>query len=219
MLYVMADHLSLICSMASPAADEEPTINSNFNAFQVNFTALLLVLLAQLLLFAVILTVWSYRAIAALKTMNYQRFFTDPTVFDAWREATSRHFDVVYWPLYITATLLSVFYVAVPALYYATGEPITLGFLYREVRKWPWRYLIATAPVVLSSFGWAARGGWVVSVPLTLLEPLFINLMVTTEGGIARSVGRCIHLTFVTRTGHSFVLTSLFSWLVVAAAG
>lgn len=200
--------------MAFPAAGTKPTINTSLTAFSENFTTLLLIFLAQVLIF-----------LAGAHTI-LRSILSKPLGPESWGNVTAvegwlaalgndQGSGFSFWLLSTAASILSVLYVAVPALYYAKGRRITVRMLLRELSGRPWRYGIIALPALVLNLLKESGLLLIAFVLILLLEPVFVNLIVTTEDTVQTCLARTVKVSFDTAAGRSLLFTVVFSWLIV----
>ena len=86
-------------------------------------------------------------------------------------------------PFSILVTLIGVLMVAVPALYYESGEVVSIGAAVQLLSRGFWRYLLAGvlfSVVMALGFLWCILPG----IAVALVTPVFVNLIFVTDMSI-----------------------------------
>ena len=179
--------------MASPQAYEQPTINKAWEDFIAHIPTMLLIWIAS-----VAVGVLGFLASLAI------------SVTAAWLSGNSSDaalpslFGIAgQFPFLIISSLLGVLFVAVPALYYNSGEVITINAAFSALLQRPLRYLLAGI-----LFSVATTIGFLVCVIPGIVIALTMPILDAFSGSF--------QAVYRSENGMNFVGIEILAWLLVA---
>ena len=197
-------------SMAAQVATEQPSFNSAWDALRKHFPTIFGIWAITIVLSLVGFCL--YMLIAFLVAIVMSSPSGD--VSEAAVTAASMLAQVAQLPFALLSSLVGVLFMAVPALYYETGEVITLGKAFSVLFKRPWRYLVAGlffSVVSTIGFGFCVLPGIVIA----LIVPIYVNRIFLTEMGIGDSFASSFQAMYRSPAGRSFLVAELLTWLLV----
>jgi len=188
-------------------ASGPPSLNKAWNAFLAHVPAILLILvisnaIAALGIFAFILLV-----VLGIAVTGGAESDTIPTLAIWLSQAGILPFIILY-------NFVDILRIALPAMYYSTGEVITLRKAFSVLLKRPWRNLLA---VILFNTAYVI-GVNVCILPglaVALTGPIFVNKIFNTEAPVLDAFSSSFQVVYGSPVGRSFVWLQLLVWLVV----
>lgn len=197
-------------SMAAQIATEQPSFNSAWDAFCKHFLTVVgiwaITIVLGLVGFCLIMLITIF--VTSLTSSSG----IDPS--EATLTAVSLLAQVAQIPFALLSSLVGVLFMAVPALYYETGEVITVGNAFSVLFKNPWRYLIAGlffSVVSTIGFGFCVLPG----IAIALTMPIYVNRVFLTDMGIGDSFANSFQAMYRSPAGRSFLIAELLTWLLV----
>ena len=191
--------------MASPQAYEQPTINRAWEDFIAHIPTMLLIWIASV-------------AVGVLGFLASLAF----SITAAWLSGNSS--DAVLpslfgiagqFPFLIISSLLGVLFIAVPALYYNSGEVITINAAFSALLQRPLRYLLAGI-----LFSVATTIGFLVciipGIVIALTMPLYVNRIFLGNEPILDAFSGSFQAVYRSANGMNFVGIEILAWLLVA---
>ncbi len=122
--------------------------------------------------------------------------------------------NLVQLPFTILSNLVGVLFVAVPAMYYASGEIIDTEAALRVLLHRPVRYLLAGA-----LFTAVAVVGFVLcilpGIAVTLVMPIYVNKVFLTDSPILDAFSSSFQAVYGSPQGRTFAGIELLAWLLV----
>lgn len=178
--------------MACPAAYEQPTIQTSWQAFRRHFSTLLLIWLVSSLI----------SAAGLILTLVIRGSADEPLA------------QLAQLPFSLVAGFVGILLTAVPALHYARGQVIRPQQAFAELARRPGRYILAGLLFTLVS----TLGLLLCIIPgiaVMLVMPVYVNLIFTGDRPILDAFQASFQACFGTAEGRSFVVTQLVTWLLV----
>jgi hypothetical protein len=192
--------------MASAKAYDQPSLNASWAAFLEHVPTLLVIWLATLVLsgLGVLVSVLIVLVAAALTGGA-----SDPATSLAALLA-----NLGQLPFVLLSSLVGVLLMAVPALYYETGEVVTTRVAFTALMARPWRYLLAGiffALVTTVGFLLCIVPG----IAVALVAPVYVNRIFLTEQSITQAFAGSFQAVYRSSQGMSYVLIEVLAGLVV----
>lgn len=201
--------------MAASIAYEQPTVNRCWQAFVDHLPTLALVFLASVGLTIAGMVVYFLATgfVAALITTSGAMGSLEYA--EAITESLARlSAEVVRLPLTLLANFFGVLGIAVPALYYQSGEVIRPAVAFGVLFRRPWRYLLAGLFFALIAFvGFLFC--FLPGIAVSLVAPVYVNRIFNTEEPVAMAFSRSFEGVFRSEHGWTFVGIELLVSLVV----
>ena len=199
--------------MAAPIAYEKPTLQRAWDAFVAHIPTLLVIWLA-----ASILAVLGYGAQLLLTLLgNGVSGETLGSAIDGSTSISSWGFwlgQLGQFPFSILANLVTILFAAVPAMYFATGEKITIERAFRTLWERPWRYLLAGllfTVVSVIGFLFCILPG----IAVALVTPVYVNKIFTTEMSILDAFSSSFQAVYRSENCWNFVGIQVMAGLAV----
>jgi hypothetical protein len=121
---------------------------------------------------------------------------------------------LVQWPFSILSQLVGVLFVAVPALYYASGQTITTDGAFRVLMDRPVRYLLAGVLfTILATVGLALCV--LPGLAVILVMPVFVNRIFLTDTPIPEAFSASFQAVYGSPQGRRFAGIELLAALLV----
>jgi len=194
--------------MAAPIAYEQPTIQSAWKAFGAHISTILLIWVASVLFSGLGLALtWLIALISGADSGAGTA--ADPAI-----TAITMLLQLAQIPLSILSSLVGVLFIAVPALFYQSGETITPGEAFSILLKRPVRYLLAGilfSVVMVCGFLLCIVPGIVVS----FVMPIFVNRIFLTDQSIPDAFAASFQAVYGASMGLDFLGLQLLSWLLI----
>ena len=199
--------------MAAPIAYEQPTLNKAWEAFVAHIPTILIIWIAT-----AILTALGIGAQLILTVLgNSVSGVSLGSAMDGASSATTLGLllgQLGQFPFTILSNLVAVLFAAVPAIYYVTGETVTVDRAFRALLQRPWRYLLAgllfTVVSVVGLFLCILPG-----VAVFLVTPVYVNKIFTTDRPILDAFSSSFQAVYRSENGWTFVGIELLAGLVV----
>ncbi len=199
--------------MAAPIAYEQPTLNKAWEAFVAHIPTILIIWIAT-----AILTALGIGAQLILTVLgNSVSGVSLGSAMDGASSATTLGLllgQLGQFPFTILSNLVAVLFAAVPAIYYVTGETVTVDRAFRALLQRPWRYLLAgllfTVVSVVGLFLCILPG-----VAVFLVTPVYVNKIFTTDMPILDAFSSSFQAVYRSENGWTFVGIELLAGLVV----
>ena len=199
--------------MAAPIAYEQPSLNKAWDAFVAHIPTILVIWIVTAVIGAFgygvkILLMWVGNG-GSLEGLG-----------SAMDSATAYQ-TLGFWlgslgelPFWLLSNLVGVLCAAVPALYYATGETITVDAAFRTLFRRPWRYLLAgvlLAVAAVVGFCFCILPG----IAVLLVTPVYVNKIFATEMAIFDAFSSSFQAVYRSENGWTFVGIQILAGLVV----
>ena len=199
--------------MAAPIAYEQPTLNKAWEEFVAHIPTTLIIWIAT-----AILTALGIGAQLILTVLgNSVSGVSLGSAMDGASSATTLGLllgQLGQFPFTILSNLVAVLFAAVPAIYYVTGETVTVDRAFRALLQRPWRYLLAgllfTVVSVVGLFLCILPG-----VAVFLVTPVYVNKIFTTDMPILDAFSSSFQAVYRSENGRTFVGIELLAGLVV----
>jgi len=179
----------------SPVAREEVSINGAWTAVVAHVPTILVIWLVSIAI-AVIAYIFSRLTLGIFSAALYD-YESGPVIAILISQVSSLPFNIV-------TQLLSVLFVAVPALYYAFGDVVTPGAAFGALFSRPMRYIGAGI-----LFSIAALIGIIFciipGIAVFLTYPVFVNKIFTTDMPIMDAFSSSFSALYKSEAGWSFV--------------
>ena len=198
--------------MAAPIAYEQPTLNKAWEAFVAHIPTILLI--------------WIATAVLAVLGMGSQLLFTvvgnslsGVSLGSTIDGNSSTGLGLVLGqlgqiPFSILSNLVAVLFAAVPAMYYVSGETITVDRAFRDLMMRPRRYLLAGILfTVVSVIGFLAC--ILPGIAVALVTPVYVNKIFTTDMPILDAFSSSFQSVYRSENGWTFVGIELLAGLLV----
>lgn len=198
--------------VAAPIAYEQPTLNKAWEAFVAHIPTILLI--------------WIATAVLAVLGMGSQLLFTvvgnslsGVSLGSAIDGNSSTGLGLVLGqlgqiPFSILSNLVAVLFAAVPAMYYVSGEIITVDRAFRDLMMRPMRYLLAGILfTVVSVIGFLAC--ILPGIAVALVTPVYVNKIFTTDMPILDAFSSSFQSVYRSENGWTFVGIELLAGLLV----
>jgi hypothetical protein len=204
-----------IASMAAPIAYEQPTINSAWKAFVDHLPTIVMVLVTTMVIGTIGFIVY---LIAALSVAGITvSAVSDPdTVLVLTKGMPALAGRLANLPFAVLGNFFAVLYVAVPAMYYETGDVIGPGMAFQKLLKRPLRILLAGL-----LFTVAGAIGFVLCVlpgiAICLVSPVYVNRIFNSDEGIVDAFLNAFQAVYRSERGWTFVGIELLTGLCVLA--
>ena len=199
--------------MAAPIAYEKPTLNKAWETYIVNH-------------FPVFLFVWVvFVLVVACCIATLLLSFIGITLFGATvggdlGSALSPSAMAVWFvklgqiPVFVILELGCFLFAAIPAIYYSTGEIVTIEIAFRALFGRPWRYIMAGVLYV----GLSSAGLLLCFLPgliIAFVLPIYVSKIFTTDIPIFDAFISSFRAMYRHENGWTFVGIQLLSWLLV----
>jgi hypothetical protein len=116
-------------------------------------------------------------------------------------------------PFAVLSSLVGVLFIAVPALYYETGEVITVQGAFAALMRRPMRYLLAGILFTLvMSLGYLFC--ILPGIAVALVMPVYVNRVFATDQSIVDALGASFQAVYRSPHGMSFVGIQILAGLV-----
>ena len=193
--------------MASHLATEQPTINKAWEHFVDHVPTILLIWVATAVLAGLGYGIYMLFSLIGLGVSSNMGSDTAATVGMAFGQ-------LVQLPLSILSNLVGVLFVAVPALFYASGETVTVQQAFAALLKRPWRYLLAGI-----LFSLISAIGFVLcilpGIAVMLVMPVYVNRIFLTDQSITDAFAASFQAVYRSANGPDFLVIEILAWLLV----
>jgi hypothetical protein len=193
--------------MASPLATEQPTIHGAWQAFWAHVPTILLIWLATAVLSGVGVLVYLLISLIGVGLSGGDSEGAAAALAMALGQ-------IGQLPFVILSSLVGVLFVAVPALYYESGEVIGVTEAFAALMRRPWRYLLAGilfALVCTIGFLFCIVPG----VLVVLVMPVYVNRIFVTNLPITDAFAGAFQSVYRSPHGLSYVGLEILAWLLV----
>ncbi len=199
--------------VAAPIAYEQPTLNKAWDAFIAHIPTILVIWIVT-----AVIGVFGY-GVQLLLTMLGNGFSGETlgSAIDGSTSVSSWGFwmgQLGQFPFSILTSLVSVLFAAVPAMYFATGEKITVERAFRTLLERPWRYLLAGLLFTIVGavgFLFCILPG----IAVALVTPVYVNKIFTTEMSILDAFSSSFQAVYRSENGWTFVGIQILAGIVV----
>lgn len=192
--------------MASPRAYEQPTLNKAWDSFVAHIPTIFLIWIASAVLAGIGFGVYMIFMIAG--------FGVSSDSADAAITAGYLLGQIGQLPFSILSSLVGILFIAVPAMYYETGEVITINAAFSALLKRPFRYLLAGL-----LFSLVAAIGFLLcilpGIAVALVMPVYVNRIFLTDEPVFNAFSRSFQAVYRSPNGLTFVGIELLAWLMV----
>ena len=196
-------------ALACPTAYEKPSLSRAWEAFLPHLPAILLIWVATVVI--------SGAGFLIYLLITLVGFGLSSGSSDASITAAALVGQLGQLPFVIFSNLVGVLFVAVPAMYYDTGETITLEAAFRRLFQRPWRYLLAgvlfSSAVVIGTLLCILPG-----LAVALVSPVYVNKVFNTDAPILDALQASFRAVYGSQKGWEFVgiqaLAGLFVFVV-----
>ena len=195
--------------MAAPIAYEQPTLNKAWEAFVAHIPTLLVIWFATVVISAlgygaqeVMTMIGNGGSLEGLDSAN------DGNLYAFWLGQLGQ------FPFSLLSSLVGVLFAAVPAMYYTTGEKVTIDGAFRTLYRRPSRYLLAGILYVVSvvvGFVFCVLPG----IAVLLVTPVYVNKIFTTEMSILDAFSSSFQAVYRSENGWTFVGIQILAGIVV----
>lgn len=195
--------------MAPPSAYETPTIDKAWRAFLAHLPVMLLVWLTSIgltvmgIIFSAIV-LWIIGAITGGGAAS-----------DGTSAVGTLLEQLAQIPFTVLSSLVSVLFVAVPALHLDSGETITAERAFETLLQRPVRYLLAGllfSVATLIGLALCILPGLAVA----FVSPVYVNRIFLTDQPISEAFAASFQAVYRSPKGWGFVGVQLLTWLVTA---
>lgn len=197
--------------MASPAAFDKPSLESSWQAFWSHLPIMVGIGVVTTLLSGLGVMVMVLVPLVLGGGLSSSGIPADPSASPA-----AGLGSLAQLPFSVLSGYVGVLTTAVPALHYASGRVITIQEGFGELLRRPGRYFVAGV-----LFGVATALGLlacvVPGVVISMVLPVYVNLIFTTERPILDVFQASFQACFGTEAGRSFLLGEVIAWLVAIA--
>ena len=203
--------------MAAPIAYEQPTLNKAWDAFVAHIPT-------YLVIWIVSAVIWWFGYGVKRLLMMVGNGGSLEGLGSAMDSATTYHtLTLGFWlghlgefPFWLLSNFVGVLCAAVPALYYATGEKITVDDAFRTLFHRPWRYLLAGIFLAIAAFiGFCFC--ILPGIAVLLVTPIYVNKIFTTEMSIFDAFSSSFQAVYRSDNGWTFVGIQILAGVVVFA--
>ena len=198
--------------VAAPIAYEQPTLNKAWEAFVDHIPTILIIWIATAIFLAL-----SYGAQLVMTVVGNS---LSGVSLGTGIDGSSPSFlgmilgQLGQLPFSILSNLVYVLFGAVPAMYYATGETITVDRAFQTLLNRPWRYLLAGLLFIAAS-GIGLLACILPGIAVALVTPVYVNKIFTTDMPILDAFGSSFQSVYRSENGWTFVGIELLAGLVV----
>lgn len=189
--------------MATATAYEAPSLNKAWEALLAHVPTLVLIWIAGGVLYGLSVVV---NMVITLMGMGIASDSTGTALAQILGYLASLPFAVL-------SSLVGVLFIAVPALYYETGEVITVQAAFSALMRRPMRYLLAgilfTLVMTLGYLFCILPG-----IAVALVMPVYVNRVFATDQSIVDALGASFQAVYRSPHGMSFVGIQILAGLV-----
>jgi hypothetical protein len=188
--------------VAAPIAYEQPTLNKAWEAFVAHIPTILIISIAS--------GIFAGLAYAAQVLLILIGNGASPEALGSALNGTTLPSTLGFWmgllgqitfmvPLYLVNVLLT----AVPAMYYETGEAVTVQGAFGALLGRPWRYLLAGALFALvCGIGFCCV---LPGIAVALVTPVYVNKIFTTNMPILDAFSSSFRAVYRSENGWIFI--------------
>lgn len=189
--------------MAAPTAYEQPTINRAWDALLAHVPTMALIWITGGVLYGLSVVV---QMVIILMGNSLATDGTGSLLAQILGYLASLPFTLL-------SSLVGVLFIAVPALYYESGEVITVQAAFAALMRRPLRYLLAgilfTVVMALGYLFCILPG-----IAVALVMPVYVNRVFNTEQSIVDALGASFQAVYRSNHGMSFVGIQILAGLV-----
>lgn len=194
--------------MAAPKAYSQPTLNSAWEAFVAHVPTILLIWIATAVISGLGFGVYLLITLVGLGVSG------SASGGEQALGLASALGQLGQLPFGVLSSLVGVLFTAVPALYYDSGEAITVQVAFAALMRRPLRYLLAgfLITIVLS------LGLLLCVVPgivVALVTPIYVNRIFLTDQSITDAFSASFQAVYGCERGRNFAGIEILVWLVV----
>jgi uncharacterized membrane protein len=196
--------------LACPAAYEKPSLSRAWEAFLLHLPAILLIWVATVVISGAGFLIYLLITLVGFGLTNGSS--------EASITAAALVGQLGQLPFAILSNLVGVLFVAVPAMYYNTGETITLEAAFRGLFRRPWRYVLAgvlfSGAVIIGTLLCILPG-----LAVALVSPVYVNKVFNTDAPIFHALQASFRAVYGSQKGWEFVgIQGLAGLLVLVVA-
>ena len=192
---------------ASPEAFEAPTLQSAFDQFGKNFGPLFVMFLISRVFAAIGYVVYIAFNLSALYVVGEDNGFLGRMTGRFLGEAGKM-------PFAIMAGFFSVMIAAIPAVYFATAETVTIDSAFKLLFGRPWRFLLAGLLFsIVSTVG--AFACILPGIAVSLTFPIYVNRIFTTEQPIVDAFVGSFSALYGAEKGWSFIGLQVLIFMIM----
>ena len=199
--------------VAAPIAYEQPTLNKAWDVFVAHIPTILIIWIATAMLTGLGM-VAHVLLILFSSSMSGASFYS---ALEGSASVTSLGFwlsQLVQLPFSILSNLVYVLFAAVPAIYYTTGETITVERAFRSLMERPWRCLLAGILFwIVSVIGFVLC--ILPGIAVALVTPVYVSKIFTTNMPILDAFSSSFQAVYRSENGWTFVGIEVLAALVV----
>ena len=197
-------------ALACPAAYEKPSLSRAWEAFLLHLPAILLIWVATVVISGAGFLIYLLITLVGFGLTNGSS--------EASITAAALVGQLGQLPFAILSNLVGVLFVAVPAMYYNTGETITLEAAFRGLFRRPWRYVLAgvlfSGAVIIGTLLCILPG-----LAVALVSPVYVNKVFNTDAPIFHALQASFRAVYGSQKGWEFVgIQGLAGLLVLVIA-
>ena len=197
-------------ALACPAAYEKPSLSRAWEAFLLHLPAILLIWVATVVISGAGFLIYLLITLVGFGLTNGSS--------EASITAAVLVGQLGQLPFAILSNLVGVLFVAVPAMYYNTGETITLEAAFRGLFRRPWRYVLAgvlfSSAVIIGTLLCVLPG-----LAVALVSPVYVNKVFNTDAPIFHALQASFRAVYGSQKGWEFVgIQGLGGLLVLVVA-
>ncbi|MFM8525229.1 MAG: hypothetical protein ACKOCM_06375 [Cyanobacteriota bacterium] len=189
--------------MAAPSAYEQPTLNRAWEALLVHVPTIVLIWIAGGVLYGLGMVA---NIVITLMGLGIATDSTGTALAQMLGSLASLPFAVL-------SSLVGVLFIAVPALYYESGEVITVQAAFAALMRRPLRYLLAgilfTVTMTLGYLFCILPG-----IAVALVMPVYVNRVFNTDQSIVDALGASFQAVYRSPHSMSFVGIQILAGLV-----
>jgi len=194
--------------MASPLAYEQPSLNKAWEGLLLHVPTIVVIWLVS-----VVLSVVGF-GVSLLISVIGAAIAGQGASSDAVAGGIALLSQLGQLPFGILASLVGVLFVAVPAMYYASGETITASAAFQSLMRRPWRYFLAGL-----LFSVVTAIGFILcilpGIAVSLVAPVFVNLVFNTDRSIGEAFSASFQAVYRSPQGFTFIGIQILAWIVV----
>ena len=208
--YAPTFRLNCSYALACPAAYEKPSLSRAWEAFLLHLPAILLIWVATVVISGAGFLIYLLITLVGFGLTNGSS--------EASITAAVLVGQLGQLPFAILSNLVGVLFVAVPAMYYNTGETITLEAAFRGLFRRPWRYVLAgvlfSGAVIIGTLLCILPG-----LAVALVSPVYVNKVFNTDAPIFHALQASFRAVYGSQKGWEFVgIQGLGGLLVLVVA-
>jgi hypothetical protein len=194
--------------MAAPKAYDQPTLNGAWEAFVAHVPTILLIWIATAVLSGVGFAVYSLITLLGLGIAG------GGSGGDQALGVAAALGQLGQLPFAVLSSLVGVLFIAVPALYYDSGDVITVQAAFAALMRRPLRYLLAGVLFTLV----LTIGFLLCIVPgivVALVMPIYVNRIFLTDQSITDAFAASFQAVYRSEQGRTFAGIEILAWLLV----